>query len=501
MIMNTELIDIKNFILATRDSGYKNTASAVSELIDNSIDAGASTIRIQITKIDNEFEVVVEDDGKGMDGFELSIALKFGGSTKFNQRSSTGRFGMGLPNASLSQARRIDIYSWTGNDNVYWNYLDVDEIAHGKMKNLNPSFPIFKVPFELKSKSGTIVRWTRCDRIEYKNLKFILAHLHRELGRIFRRAIIGGTSISINGKNIEPIDPLFQLQGNNIQGGIDYGESMQFDIKIPGTENSSSKVIVRFVELPLEKWHMLSNEQKSISGITKRAGVSILRSGREIDYGWFFMGSKRKENYDDWWRCEISFDPEIDELFGVTHTKQEIHPTDYLNDLLSPDIEQIARKLNSRVRDRFIQVKSQNLGQTSIKEVEKVDHYIKPPKLKTQSTKEPESERELLFKKEIIRGLTYYLKLKHLTDLNFFQTEFNKEEISVFLNKNHPFYDRVYLPLVIENNSDAQDFLKQLEILIFAAARSESLAEETESLNSAINYRKDWGKILATFLS
>jgi hypothetical protein len=276
---------------------------------------------------------------------------------------------------------------------------------------------------------------------------------------------------------------------------------MQFDIKIPGTENSSSKVIVRFVELPLEKWHMLSNEQKSISGITKRAGVSILRSGREIDYGWFFMGSKRKENYDDWWRCEISFDPEIDELFGVTHTKQEIHPTDYLNDLLSPDIEQIARKLNSRVRDRFIQVKSQNLGQTSIKEVEKVDHYIKPPKLKTQSTKEPESERELLFKKEIIRGLTYYLKLKHLTDLNFFQTEFNKEEISVFLNKNHPFYDRVYLPLVIENNSDAQDFLKQLEILIFAAARSESLAEETESLNSAINYRKDWGKILATFLS
>jgi hypothetical protein len=44
----------------------------------------------------------------------------------------------------------------------------------------------------------------------------------------------------------------------------------------------------------------LSNEEKSSLGISKRAGVSILRGGREIDYGWHFMGSKRKENYDDW---------------------------------------------------------------------------------------------------------------------------------------------------------------------------------------------------------
>ncbi len=28
---------------------------------------------------------------------------------------------------------------------------------------------------------------------------------------------------------------------------------------------------------------------------------------RESDYGWFFMGPKRKENYDDWWRCEVAF--------------------------------------------------------------------------------------------------------------------------------------------------------------------------------------------------
>jgi hypothetical protein len=47
---------------------------------------------------------------------------------------------------------------------------------------------------------------------------------------------------------------------------------------------------------------------------------------REIDKGWYFMGKKRQENYDDWWRCEVRFPPAIDELFGVTHSKQGISP-------------------------------------------------------------------------------------------------------------------------------------------------------------------------------
>ena len=57
----------------------------------------------------------------------------------------------------------------------------------------------------------------------------------------------------------------------------------------------------------MSKWYSLSNEEKNARGIAKNAGVSIVRAGREIDCGWFFMGQKRKENYDDWWRCEVRF--------------------------------------------------------------------------------------------------------------------------------------------------------------------------------------------------
>ena len=43
------IIALDKFIQATRDSGYKGTASAISELVDNSIQAGATRIAISVT--------------------------------------------------------------------------------------------------------------------------------------------------------------------------------------------------------------------------------------------------------------------------------------------------------------------------------------------------------------------------------------------------------------------------------------------------------------------
>src|SRR3954453_19501952 len=91
-------------------------------------------------------------------------------------------------------------------------------------------------------------------------------------------------------------------------------------------------------------------DEKRARGIANGAGVSVVRGKREVDFGWFFMGSKRRENYDDWWRCELSFDATLDEHFGVTHSKQEIRPSPYVIEVLSPDIEAAARALNRRSR-------------------------------------------------------------------------------------------------------------------------------------------------------
>ena len=48
-IMNdtaTAIVAEPNFVLATRDTGYRSLAAAVAELIDNSLQASAKTVSI-----------------------------------------------------------------------------------------------------------------------------------------------------------------------------------------------------------------------------------------------------------------------------------------------------------------------------------------------------------------------------------------------------------------------------------------------------------------------
>ena len=47
------------------------------------------------------------------------------------------------------------------------------------------------------------------------------------------------------------------------------------------------------------------------------------------------MGRKHRENYDDWWRCEVQFDAVLDEVFGISHTKQQIRPHPQLVEALT----------------------------------------------------------------------------------------------------------------------------------------------------------------------
>src|SRR5262245_48633940 len=158
---NCSIIALDKFIQATRDSGYKGTASAISELVDNSIQAGATRIALSVAAAPDDAEKAIEvsvlDNGCGMDVFTLRQALRFGGSTRFGDRGGLGRYGMGLPNASLSQARRVLVYTWqtagtsrsTGQsrrdvrpEHVYMSYLDVDEIIRGEINQVPRPEPV-----------------------------------------------------------------------------------------------------------------------------------------------------------------------------------------------------------------------------------------------------------------------------------------------------------------------------------------------------------------------
>ena len=502
-----DIIKLEQFIEATRDSGYKSTASSIAELIDNSFEAGATDIEIDFTESStSQIQVSVRDNGCGMTPSVLRLALRFGGSTRFNSRKGTGRYGMGLPNSSLSRARRFDVYTWRKPNIIWWSYLDVDEVASGKIRTVpKPKRLKFNSGNRPKpSRSGTVVVWSKCDRLDYKILKRLISKLSRFLGRTFRREIWEGRCIRINGEYVRPVDPMFLREGDNLAGALPYGAPMSYEIRIPqtvGNGSSVSTVLVTFAELPIETWHRFSNDDKRIYGITKGAGASIVRSGREIDHGWFFMGSKRKENYDDWWRCEIQFDPALDELFGVTHTKQGIHPTGVLKSILSPDIERVAHILNRRVRERYLKVRSEAGCSTAIHRAESRDHLLEPPaRLLRSKGKLQNDATQAITHRGVMSGLAYRIEHKALDEPSFFVPLPSSGELIVLLNEEHPFYERVYHPIIHARDLEIRTLHGYIELLLFAAARAECSVTSSQKIKWARSMRESWSKTLATFL-
>ncbi len=129
---------------SARDSGYKNAAYALGELVDNSIQAGAHDVEIIMferfggagkRQMWNVQQIGILDNGCGMDPLLQRLSIKYqSGSTQMGiERGSSdkqmGKFGVGLPQASISQARRLEVYTWTsaGPSNATFTYIDFDE--------------------------------------------------------------------------------------------------------------------------------------------------------------------------------------------------------------------------------------------------------------------------------------------------------------------------------------------------------------------------------------
>lgn len=518
------IIALDRFVQATRDSGYKGTASAISELVDNAIQAKASKISIEIAQAKDgarDITVSVTDDGCGMNVFTLRQALRFGGSTRFGDRAGLGRYGMGLPNASLSQARRVTVYSWQSADSrsrqprsrngrrlVYSTYLDVDQIIQNQMAEV-PVPHLAAPPTAPTSPSGTIVVWTGCDRLEYRRTSTIVEKLAPELGRRFRHYIWKGVVMQINGERIAAVDPLYLHAQSRISGARLFGTESRYEVRVnPDDPTTVGIVRVIFSELPVHEWYKLSNDQKRRIGVANGAGVSVVRAGREVDFGWFFMGSKRRENYDDWWRCEIQFDPTLDEAFGITHTKQQIRPQEHLIEALTPDMEATARALNLRVRNAHLAIKAgERFSEAERIAAECESSLPALPKRASRADRLAMKEFERMFGILRVHGerasvsSPYRVIEGTLKSTEFFEQAYDGQRLVVVLNTEHPFYRDVYKPLAAGDSPRDQKLRANIELLLLAVARTK-ISSTTHSARTRFNkIAKQWSDTLSTYLN
>ena len=196
-----DIVPTHLIVNALRDSGYKNAAYAIAELMDNSIQAGATSVELLCGERVEQLrqrtrtrisELAVLDNGSGMDADVLQMALQFGNGTRLNDYSGIGRFGMGLPSSSISQARRVDVWTWQdGPINAIHTYIDIGEIETGELQHvpvpsIKPVPRIWCAVGNTFDKSGTLVVWTSLDRIMWRTAKAIIDNSELLIGRMYR---------------------------------------------------------------------------------------------------------------------------------------------------------------------------------------------------------------------------------------------------------------------------------------------------------------------------
>ena len=172
------IINTKMTVAAMRDSGYKSTIHALAEIIDNSIEANATAIEIfGLSQQDAQTgritltELAVLDNGVGMDATTLRGSLRYGYGTRLD-RSGIGRYGVGLPNSSMSQAKQVHIWSWqTGATNALHTWLSINEVERGTEEIPAPTLQPIPEEYLQSTRngfeaSGSLVVWRDLDRVD-----------------------------------------------------------------------------------------------------------------------------------------------------------------------------------------------------------------------------------------------------------------------------------------------------------------------------------------------
>ena len=388
----SKIVNASMYIDALKSSGYKSTYNAIAEIVDNSIDAEASDIFIigEQKIADNGEKKIVSfaflDNGHGMDYATLKGCLTIGFTTN-QERKGMGRFGVGLPQASVFVCNRVEVYSWqNGIDNCKKVYLDVkkkkknnlNEIADPVNSSIPPEYKKFikwngaDRSFDFSS-NGTLVVWTKCTTIDHKKWTTCVRHMSEDLGRKYRYFLANGTKhitmielTSSTEEVVYPNDPLYLMMPSQecvpddvqvfIDGNYDskkydsstgyteclfelYKTSDNDTVELPIQYEENDEVKKGIVEIKYSvvkrKYYSkatLKTEKKpgqlpygKSTRLINNTGISIVRNGREIDFGPFgFFNNYNVPDY-RWWGIEISFKSDLDSAFGISNNKQYVN--------------------------------------------------------------------------------------------------------------------------------------------------------------------------------
>lgn len=365
----------RRLVHSLRDVGY-DFVTAVADLVDNSIAAGATHVSIELVFAGPGSALIIEDNGAGMTGAVITEAMRFGSQRDYAQED-LGKFGLGLKTASLSQSRRLTVASRTSAVRrlVEVRVLDLDHIES------TDRWEVLRVPAadqpplvarSLAGGPGTVVIWEQLDRLltyqdpwgerANRKLRGFAEELDQHLGMVFHRFLTPPGSrgrhltLSINGTQVEPWDPFVQDEPHT-----ELLPEREFELAA-----GKGVGLVRFrpFVLPPQQRFSSSTAWQRASGPrqwNRQQGFYIYRGDRLIQAGgWSWMRSP--DEHTKLARAAVEFWPEMDGVFEVNVAKVRVKLPDDLRNVLRQPVQDLTRRANTVYRQAEARPPSSGAG-------------------------------------------------------------------------------------------------------------------------------------------
>lgn len=313
--------------------GYK-IEEAIADLIDNSIDASASKSLIRFVHDGSEIkQILIIDNGKGMNGDELLAAMQFG-SARDRSPGDLGKFGLGLKTAAFSQGRSVTVIS-RKNGIVSACRWTTKTIAAGWKCEILASNQAEKLlvkinrPFTI-DKTGTMIIIEELDHIatDTKGLETTLQKLQKKLsvhlGLVFHRFLDDEFELFVDASSIHGDETGFSVPIDSLN---------PFSYAKTGDKNYPLDFSIQLKGLPVLKCqaHIWPPNQTSsgflLSGknVVKRQGFYFYRNGRLIQAGgWNGWRDHENDHHLSLARVAIEIPPDFDSEFRLNVQKSAL---------------------------------------------------------------------------------------------------------------------------------------------------------------------------------
>lgn len=459
--------------------------SAIADLIDNSIAAGATTVHVShIPKYGSSSIVYIADNGCGMNRDVLLQAMEYG-SSKSLANSNLSVYGLGMKTASTSFSRKFTVLSRgsSGQETAFsWN-LDTQEQV-GRNWMLDEVVPT-RSHREMLQKiagngSGTVVMWDAAemklaDPIQRQTvdsdrmIERINDNIKEHLSLIFHKFMSGESKrykkldIYFNNTLLipwNPFNPDYLLE-NWIHPEQNFEHSWTDK---SGKERRGSYSLQAFLLNPEEEGRREVREESRLE--LNFQGVYTYREDRLIDLpGWLSFRATRHNSLNGL-RMKFEIDAALDSQLGLAVRKDNVVlPAEMFANLLpiyktySAEAEDRNRK--RRKKNRLAKTPT-NLHEESSKSIHKHREDIPMPVVERVNRNNVRVENQyganVLRLREIAQPSkpeNFVIPVKSLDDGVLYEPLFNGTDLTIHLNQSHDFYQRVYLaffdnPLAIE---------------------------------------------------